>query len=93
MSRHDQFIGLPTVATCYLNDNKAPTQPEPIGMYYGMFDQTYPLYRYTLNNGLTADEFLQASPWNSGPMFFLGLRVSDGTLFQWGESDIRQAEA
>jgi hypothetical protein len=55
-----------------------------------MFDQQYPLHRHLLRDGRLADEFLQASPWDCGPMFFLGLQVSDGTRFEWSEEAMDQ---
>ena len=55
-----------------------------------MFDQEYPLHRHQLNNGFYADEILQASPWSSGPMFFIGLLVSDGKKFLWSEYEIEE---
>jgi hypothetical protein len=60
-----------------------------VGEYTGFND--YPLHRHQLKDGRTADEFLQAISWSSGPMFFLGLRVSDGTEFAWSEEEIEQA--
>lgn len=60
----------------------------PIDHYYGMFDNEYPLFRYVLKDGRTADEFHQASPWDCGPIHHLGLRVSDGTEFIWTEEEI-----
>jgi hypothetical protein len=53
-----------------------------------MFDQEYHLYRHALKDGRTADEFLQVAPWSSGPMFFIGLKVSDGVEFIWTEEEI-----
>jgi hypothetical protein len=56
-----------------------------------MFGTEYSLIRYYLPDGRTADEFLQADPWSSGPCFFLGLRVSDGQEFLWPQEDIDNA--
>lgn len=60
----------------------------PIGSYFGMFDNEYPLFRFILKDGRTAAEFHQASPWSSGPIHHLGLRVSDGTEFVWTDEEI-----
>ena len=96
--RTDQPQGLPVSAEVFLDEQevrpdccptcKRPFPPtlEAIGDYEG-FD-TYPLHRHQLKDGRTADEFLQASPWSSGPLLFLGLRVSDGTEFTWTDDEI-----
>jgi hypothetical protein len=58
-----------------------------------MFGQEYPLFRHSLVDGY-ADEFLQTSPWSSGPMFFLGLKIygSSGLLdrITWTEEEIEE---
>jgi hypothetical protein len=64
---------------------------EVIGHYEGMLGDIYDLHRYNLKSGLSADEFLQADPWSSGPCFFIGLRVSDGLEFRWSKQDIQNA--
>lgn len=98
--RMDQFIGLPPVAVQFLKEFEAGAsecpcchtllQPkrEEVGTFSGMFGDDYPLYRHNLTSGLTADEFLQCSPWDCGPMFYLGLKVSDGTQFVWTDEEI-----
>ena len=48
---------------------------------YGMCDELS-LYRYTLLDGSTADEFIQEEIWSSGPMIWLGLKWKD-TEFKW----------
>lgn len=100
--RMDQFIGLPPAAEALLREYEIsakvcecckrpfPRDLEEIGHYYGMFDQQYPLHRHLLRDGRLADEFLQASPWDCGPMFFLGLQLSDGTRFEWSEDEMDQ---
>ena len=78
------------------------------GRYAGMFaDQslygekpsdegTYPLYKYELNDGGYAEEYEQCSPWSSGPVIFLGLRiVNQGkyigeTKIEWTEEEIEE---
>ena len=102
--RCDQHIGLPQRALDFLGRYEAqgPVCPtchrsmqavlKVIGHYEGMFMQAYDLYRHPLNDGY-ADEFLQASPWSSGPMFFIGLRTYDeqGNLkeeIKWDEDEI-----
>jgi len=88
--RCDQSMGLPLDANVFLTLNS--DQTDSIYDYYeGMFGDKYPLYQYCLNDGRTAEEFLQADPWSSGPCFFLGLRVSDGTEFLWPDEEIDNA--
>lgn len=98
--RCDQPHGLPPAADAFLTEYEVepvcceackrpfPHQLEVIGQYEGYNE--YPLYRHQLKNGRTADEFLQEIVCSSGPMFFLGLRVSDGTEIAWSEEEIEQ---
>jgi hypothetical protein len=98
--RTDQPQGLPPIAEAFLAERETepnhceacarpfPRQLEIIGKYCG-FD-AYPLHRHQLKDGRTADEYLQATPWSSGPMFFLGLRLADGTEFAWSQEEIDQ---
>jgi len=100
--RMDQFVGLPPAAEAFLEEHETAVQicsccnrPFPrdlqvIGHYYGMFEQEYPLYRHVLKDGRLANEFLQVSPWDCGPMFFLGLEVNDGMRFVWTDEEIQQ---
>ena len=37
-------------------------------------DHVAPLRRYQLQDGREVEEFVQAEPWSSGPMYFVGLR-------------------
>lgn len=101
--RCDQFVGLPPEAETFLKKEEIdpgfcehcmrtlPKKLEVIGYYYGMFDDEYPLYRHQLKDGRHADEFLQTAPWSSGPVHFLGLKVSDavtGQIFEWSSEEI-----
>lgn len=100
MGRSDQHVGLPQEALDFLTNNE-PVCPhcgqncvslETIGKYYGMFDNAYPLYRHQLKEGY-AVEFVQASPWSGGPLFFLGLLIygPKGNLLDritWDETTI-----
>lgn len=100
MSRSDQYIGLPEDAQEFLREYGMTPEPcphcgrgypmktEKIGKFTGMFDDEYPLLRYQLKDGRHADEFLQADPWSSGPMFFIGLKVSDGQEILWHDDVI-----
>jgi len=104
----DQFVGVPIEAEEFLAANqlipasclccKRPYPPvtEPSGkVYEGMYMEEYPLFRHKLKEGY-AEEYLQAAPWSSGPMHFLGLKVYDshGTEirdFQWTEQEIQES--
>ena len=100
MSRSDQPIGITSEARNWLKDyaikpeicpecgHQEPLILEKIGTYSGFNE--YSLYRHKLTNGHYADEFLQCTPWSSGPVFFLGLRVSDGTEFTWTGEEIER---
>lgn len=53
------------------------TIKEPSGeVYEGMFGDKYPLFKYKLSDGRVYSEYVQASPWFSGPCFFLALKDS-----------------
>lgn len=98
--RMDQFVGLNPQAVAFLEEKEVPQKVceccnclyprnlEIIGNYEGMFGAKYPLNRHQLQDGTYADEFLQAAPWSSGPMFFLGLRLQDGTEFKWSDTEV-----
>ncbi|MFW9873072.1 MAG: hypothetical protein ACFFG0_08235 [Candidatus Thorarchaeota archaeon] len=100
--RCDQHVGFPGKALAFLNEFEIPEEVcehcgsiicrklEQIGEYYGMFENTYPLFRHQLKDGRYADEFYQCAPWSSGPVIFLGLKVSDGTIFEWSEDEIEE---
>lgn len=103
--RCDQYIGLTTEAQEFLSEHEITPEPcscckrpfppklEQICTYRGINNTEYPLNRHFLMGGRYADEFLQADPWSSGPMFFIGLRVSDGQEFSWSEEEILRSES
>jgi len=96
--RCTQPMGLPPEAYAFLLDNTVrrnvcPTCNrddgpvcEVIGST-GMFDDL-PLHQYTLTDGRTATEFVQAEVWSSGPMIWLALDLSDGTKIEWPPEEI-----
>jgi len=98
--RMDQFAGLSATAEKFLTENRRPPRACPTcghvtetyivtcGTFLGMSMNEYPLHRHPLKDGKFADEFLQCAPWSSGPVHFLGLRLSDGTEFTWSEEGI-----
>lgn len=97
--RCSQPYGLPDHAEEFLSDNASRVdqcphcerhdgyRKEVIGTY-GMFDELE-LYRYTLLDGSTADEFVQGEIWSSGPMIWLALKWKDAD-FRWPTSAIKQ---
>jgi hypothetical protein len=99
--RCDQSCGLTKEAVAFLEAHEVQPDPCPcchrtypsplevIGHYNG-FDE-YALFRHKLQDGRYADEFLQSQPWSSGPVAFIGLRLSDGQEFLWTEEEINQA--
>ncbi len=99
MGRCSQPQGLPSCAVHFLFDNaivfnQCPHcnrhdgyQKEVIGTY-GMFDELE-LYRYTLQDGSTAEEYVQHDMWDSGPMIWLALKWKD-TEFKWSDKAMNQ---
>ena len=97
--RCSQPQGLPAHAEEFLRDNAVRVnecqhcqrhdgyQREVIGKY-GMFDEL-DLYRYTLLDGSTADEFVQEEMWSSGPMIWLALKWKN-TDFRWSSKAVDQ---
>lgn len=98
--RCSQPYGLPLDAQLFLEKNESVVRCEHCNSILkydrevlgncGMFDDV-PILRYNLKDGRTADEFLQYSPWSSGPMLFFALVVSDGTVFRWTKEDAEEA--
>lgn len=99
--RCDSFMGLPGSAISFLNQHETvpepcpcckrgyPPQLEKIGSCNG-YDE-YVLFRHFLNDGKTADEFLQVIHFDSGPVIFLGLKVSDGSVIEWSKEEINDS--
>lgn len=48
--------------------------------YSGMFETEYPLSKYTFLDGRVYQEWVQAAPWSSGPVFFLALCDEEGNV-------------
>lgn len=58
----------------------------------GMFNDGPMLHRYNLKVGGYVEEYIQASPWSSGPCIFLALRDEKGNTFcKWTEEQINSA--
>ena len=87
----NQYMSLSESASVFLERLEVicPCCDRPLpGRQIGQFDGDFPLVRYRLTDGRYADEFLQVQ---SRLMFFLGLRVSDGTEFRWTQEEIDNA--
>ena len=55
------------------------TKTERIATIAGAFDDVAGhLFRHTLADGTIYEEYLQANPWSSGPMYFVALKDADG---------------
>ena len=98
--RTDEFMGVSPAAVDFLKENRQvcphcncnpPCSVEIAGHYLGMYHSEHPLFSYKLKDGTKAVQFHQASPWSSGPIHFLGLRLEDGTEFTWAEEEIMEA--
>ena len=78
-----------------VNKYDLPKSMESGNTYNGMFDEEeYPLMEYEMKDGSSVYEFVQATPWSSGPVIFLALEdvddnPIDGTL--WDEKEINNA--
>lgn len=62
--------------------------------YFGMFDSKYPLHKYTFPDGRAYFEKVQATPWSSGPVFFLALQDEQGNWVKksrWLEEALNNA--
>ena len=68
---------------------------EPSGeSFTGMFEDEYPLRKFTFPDGRVFYERVQADPWSSGPVFFLALQDERGRWVpqsQWTEEQIQAA--
>jgi hypothetical protein len=53
------------------------TAVETVQQAAEMFGDSYNLKTYKLKNGRTVVEFVQAAPWQSGPVIFLALKYVD----------------
>lgn len=73
MSRSDQYIGLNDWATEMLASCQA--QATPYDKIEGAWnDDVASLHEYTLPDGHVYREYVQTSPWSSGPMYFIALK-------------------
>lgn len=81
---NEAVIRVPVLESC--------VRVEPSGEHYtGMFDDEYPLHKYTLRNGTVYCERVQVADWDSGPNFFIALVDEKGEWVQeslWTKEEI-----
>lgn len=74
---------------------KSSVNTEESGEFYsGMFDDEYPLRKYTFADGRVYFEKVQAASWSAGYVFFLALEDEKGNWVPeslWAEEVIRAA--
>ena len=61
----------------------------------GAFYNEFPLFKYTFEDGRVLYEYVQASPWSSGPWFLTALRDGDGNPVPeslWTDEEIASYE-
>lgn len=82
--RAEDFLNKHAVKDVYQivrNGRVVETREEPQKEVYdhieGAFYNTFPLYCYFLNDGSKVYEYVQADPWDSGPMYYIALRDSE----------------
>ena len=77
------------IVRVYSDGRREPAESRPVlgstvkeeesGEHYaGMFDDEYSLSKYTFPDGRVLYERVQATPWSSGPVFFLALQDEKG---------------
>lgn len=47
------------------------------GQIEGAFGNDFPIFEYSLKDGSIVYEFVQASPWSSGPVYFIALSYDE----------------
>lgn len=74
MSRTDQWLGLSDWAEEFLVQNP-PVETATLEPVEGAWNPVVGhLHRYRFADGTVLDEFVQATPWESGPMYLIALR-------------------
>ena len=77
-------ITVPVLEPCVLMEESGKT-------FEGMFDDVYPLHKYTLRDGIVYLERIQEEFWSSGPVILLDLIDKEGNWveeFLWTEEEI-----
>jgi hypothetical protein len=101
--RAEQFAGLAPIALEFLRAHQCPPRTcstcghattvcveETVSSYRTGWGDKDNLNRHYLKDGEFADEFLQVIEWSSGPIYFLGLRLQNGTELTWMPEDIEE---
>lgn len=71
MGRENHYVGLTAECERFV----ASLERLNCGVFFGMFDEEFPLYVYVdKETGEEWEEFVQYEPWSSGPWFLIGLR-------------------
>ncbi|MGH9552691.1 MAG: hypothetical protein ACRD3W_25150, partial [Terriglobales bacterium] len=74
----DQYIGLNEWASNRVLLSQVSLK-ESIGSIEGAWDaEVEKLHRYTLVDGTVYEEYVQATPWSSGPCYFIALKDAQG---------------
>jgi hypothetical protein len=99
------LVWVEEVTRVYPDGRREKIEPRPIyqssikkeesgEFYLGMFDNTYPLHKYTFPDGRIYFEVLQVERWSSGPVHFLALQDENRNWIPeslWTEEDIAAA--
>ena len=98
--RCTQPMGLPTEATQFLQKHAMRDNPcwhcdrddGPVSRVLARvgLGEDLPLHEYELKDGRTAKEIVQHEVWSSGPMIWLSLEISDGTMIEWDPKNIEE---
>lgn len=99
------FVCIEEVTRIYPDGRRETLSPRPAyelsvkkeksgELYSGMFDDEYPLHKYTFPDGQVYFEKVQAVPWSSGPVHFLALQDENGAWVHesfWAMEDMQTA--
>lgn len=77
MARSDQLLGLNTWAKDVIWTSGV-IREKTERTFFGMFGDTYPLYKYIFPDGRVYHEYVQADPWSGGPVFFIAFKNDKG---------------
>lgn len=64
-----------------------------VGFCHGMFNEQIPLSRFTMGDGRVYQEYVQSTPWSSGPVIFTALKDADDNPIEatlWTEEEQEQ---
>jgi len=84
--RREEMPDQPVMASTIQKEKSGET-------FIGMFDEDYPLHKYTFPDGTVYYEEVQATPWSSGPCYFLALQDEDREWVpesKWTNDEIQQ---